>query len=107
VTKKKLQGKPLVRLTTLYKLFVTKMATLLISRAIQTFVTFPFFHKATQNQSAHITLNMRTKETYLKSFTAIKKLKRIQKVEKTENCMLEKNMTLVQVVYETGERSKS
>ena len=83
------------------------MATLLISRAIQTFVTFPFFHKATQNQTAHITLNMRTKETYLKSFTAIKKLKRIQKVEKTENCMLEKNMTLVQVVYETGERSKS
>jgi len=50
---------------------------------------------------------MHTKETYLKSFTAIKKLKRIQKVEKTENCMLEKNMTLVQVVYETGERRKS
>jgi hypothetical protein len=50
---------------------------------------------------------MRTKETYLKSFTVIKKLKIIQQVKKTENCRLAKNMTLVQVVYKTGERRKS
>jgi len=102
-----MQGKPAVRLTTLYGLYVTRMATLLISRAILTFVTSSFFHKPTQNQSAHILLNMCTKETYLKSFTLIKKLKRIQQVEKTENCMLAKNMTLLQVVYKTGERRKS
>jgi hypothetical protein len=83
------------------------MATLLISRAILTFVTFSFFHKPTQNQNAHIILNMRTKETHLKFFTVIKKLKRIQQVEKTENCMLVKNMTLMQVVHKTGERRKS
>jgi hypothetical protein len=74
VTQKKLQGKPVVRMTTLYDLSVTRMATLLISRATLSFVTFFFFHKPTQNQNAHIILNMRTKETYLKPFTVIKKL---------------------------------
>jgi hypothetical protein len=44
---------------------------------------------------------------HLKTFIVIKKLKRIQQVEKTENCMVAKNMTLLQVVYKTGERRKS
>jgi hypothetical protein len=56
---------------------------------------------------------MSTKRTYLKSFTVIKKLKRIQKVGKTENCMLEKktkkntHTQLVQYFYKTAERRKS